>query len=75
MVKKDKENPLSKHDKDYNPDAWMDYDEDEYLYWIRLLTKRATMRTNTDKMKKDLYDAKNYMWMLEQYLEFILKEE
>ena len=65
---------IEEHQKDYFPDAWRDYDIEEYVSWISLLAKRSTHRNNVKKAKNDLEDARNYMWMLEQALEENFKE-
>lgn len=57
--------PIEKHQKDYREKAYMEYTEDELIMWVHLLTKRATHRKKSMKIKKDLYDAKNYISMLE----------
>ena len=65
--------PLDKYKKDYIEDAWMDYDIHEYVQWVSLLTRRATHRCKLDKAKKDIEDARSYLWMLEKALEEDLK--
>jgi len=55
---------LGKHQKDYKREAWKQYTAEELQWWVHLLTKRASHRTNEDKKKKDLYDASNYEGML-----------
>jgi len=62
------DNPIEKHKDKYFEDSWRDYNIDEYVEWVSLLTKRATHRSVLDKALKDLDDAKNYLWMLEQAL-------
>ena len=59
-------NRLEKHTPDYKSKAWKQYTISELGYWVHLFTKRATHRTNMVKAKKDLYDAKNYLVMMEQ---------
>jgi len=62
------------HKDDYYQYAYYDYDIDELCSWAHLLIKRATHRKNPDKMKKDIYDAKNYLDMLEEALETEIEE-
>lgn len=57
--------PIEKHQKDYRYKAYMEYTKEELVMWVHLLTKRATHRTSIKKIQKDLYDAKNYISMLE----------
>ena len=57
---------IKKHEKDYKPKAWEQYTLGELGMWVHLLTKRAEMRNNQVKKEKDLYDASNYRWMLQQ---------
>lgn len=52
------------HAQDYKHGAWRDYSTEELVMWIHLLEKRASHRTNEDKMHKDLHDAANYRDML-----------
>ena len=51
---------IKKHEPDYHPDAWMQYSIEELEWWVKLLTKRAEMRTDPVKKAKDLEDAANY---------------
>lgn len=59
---------IEPHQKDYQPDAWMMYSIDELGEWVHLLTKRASHRTNLEKAQKDLYDAQNYLNMMQEHL-------
>ena len=56
---------LKKHQNDYREGAWDEYTNEELEWWVRLLTKRATHRTNPEKKAKDLYDASNYQSILD----------
>jgi hypothetical protein len=60
---------IKDHEKDYKPEAWKNYTIAELGWWIHLLAKRSKHRNNQEKRKKDLYDASNYFWMLQQKLE------
>lgn len=53
------------HAKDYKNNAWDCYEPWELGMWVHLLTKRATHRTSVPKRQKDLYDAQNYLNMLQ----------
>jgi hypothetical protein len=57
---------IEKHQEDYKPEIWKQYTKEELEWWVKLLKKRATHRTNPEKRDKDLYDASNYEWMLKQ---------
>ena len=60
---------IEKHQKDYKTEAWKNYTIAELGWWVHLLTKRSEHRSNQEKREKDLYDASNYLWMLQQKLE------
>ena len=59
---------IAKHQADYKPDIWRNYTIEELGNWIHLFNKRATHRTNNERARKDLYDAKNYLWMIKENL-------
>ena len=59
---------LEGHQKDYKPKAWEVYSINELGMWVHLFSERAGHRDNNEKLRKDLYDAKNYLWMIEQNL-------
>jgi len=56
---------LNKHQKDYKPEAWKEYTFSELGNFVHLLAKRAGHRANPVKEAKDLYDAGNYLNMME----------
>lgn len=56
------------HEKDYKPEAWKNYTLSELGQWVHLLAKRAEMRTG-EKRAKDLYDARNYLAMMDAKLQ------
>jgi phenylalanine-4-hydroxylase len=56
---------IAGHAAKYAAHAWNDYTEEELAWWVRLLTKRAQMRTDEAKREKDLTDAANYQSMLD----------
>lgn len=54
---------IDQYQKDYRDGAWAEYSDEEYRWWVHLLTQRATHRTNQGKKIKDLTDARNYLLM------------
>lgn len=56
------------HERDYKQAAWQQYTLAELGDWVHLLAKRATHRSNDEKRKKDLYDARNYWAMMGEHL-------
>ncbi len=63
------ESPIEKHQPDYKENAWKQYELHELGYWVHLFVKRAGHRKDIEKARKDLYDAKNYLWMMQKKLE------
>ena len=61
------------HNSDYKAEGkvWEEYTTFELAMWSYLLRKRATMRTDAVKAKKDNYDADNYF---EMFYEMLQKE-
>lgn len=57
---------IENHETDYKTAAWMNYSIEELGQWVSLLNKRAQHRDNPEKARKDLYDAKNYLRMIEE---------
>ena len=51
----------------------MQYTNEELSWWVTLLTKRSQHRMSKKKALKDLDDAKNYLWMLTEKTNSILK--
>jgi len=64
---------IIKHDSKYNNNAWQDYSIQELGQWVHLLAKRATMRADADKRRKDLTDARNYWLMIGSHLDSLDK--
>ncbi len=60
---------LKAHEQDYKPQAWEQYSMQELGNWVHLLSTRAVHRSDTAKMKKDLYDARNYLAMMQAKLD------
>jgi len=60
---------LESHQANYKQGVWANYTDEEYMWWVRLYTQRATHRSNPVKRMKDLIDARNYLLM------WIAKEE
>jgi hypothetical protein len=61
-------NEIQNHAVDYNDRAWEQYSFEELGCFVHLLAKRAGHRFNPDKKKKDLYDARNYLSMMDAKL-------
>ena len=57
-------NRLDVHKPDYKSDSWEEYSFTELSNAIAFFSKRAGHRTNQEKLRKDLYDGKNYLTML-----------
>lgn len=64
---------IDQHASKYNNNAWQDYSVQELGQWVHLLTKRASMRADNEKKKKDLVDARNYWLMIGSHLESLEK--
>lgn len=62
---------IQKHEPDYKAQAWDQYTMFELGYWVHLLSTRATHRDNAEKAKKDLYDAQNYLDMMQSKLDAV----
>jgi hypothetical protein len=60
---------VAKHQADFKPEAWKDMSVIELATWVEQLTKRAARRANDAKRDKDLYDASNYLAMLQAKFE------
>ncbi|MGN6545752.1 MAG: hypothetical protein ACTHK7_11935 [Aureliella sp.] len=60
---------VAKHQPDFKPEAWKDMSFIELATWVEQLTKRAARRANNEKRDKDLYDASNYLAMLQAKFE------
>jgi hypothetical protein len=59
---------IQKHQPDYNDRAWEEYSFTELGNFVHLLAKRSGHRSNSEKKKKDLYDARNYLTMMDAKL-------
>lgn len=57
------------HQPDYKAKAWEMYSLAELGQWVHLLAKRAEHRQNKEKRDKDLYDAQNYLTMMQAKLD------
>ena len=49
--------------------AEQDYTLQELGYWVHLLATRSQHRSNPEKRAKDLYDAQNYLDMMQARLD------
>ena len=59
---------LKKHEIDYKQNAWENYSFQELGNWVHLLAMRALQRSTVEKKEKDLYDAQNYLNMMQTKL-------
>lgn len=53
------------HQDDYKDKAWCEYSLMELGWWVHLLVQRSSHRSNPKKRAKDLYDARNYLAMMD----------
>jgi hypothetical protein len=60
---------IAPHAGDYRPTAWHEYDLRELGAWVHLLVKRAGMRADPEKARKDLADAENYHAMMQAHID------
>lgn len=60
---------IKDHADDYADNAWTAYTLDELGHFVHLLAKRSTHRTDEAKRRKDIYDARNYLRMMEAHLD------
>lgn len=60
------------HTLDYKNNIWTEYTFQELADWVHLLSTRAQHRVPGPKQQKDLYDAQNYLNMMQAKLESIL---
>lgn len=56
---------LENHEEDYLKDSWKQYSMLELGNAVNHFSKRAFHRDNDEKMTKDMYDAKNYLLMMQ----------
>lgn len=59
---------IKTHQSEYKEQAWEAYTFAELGQWVHLLATRATHRKDASKREKDLYDAQNYLDMLQSKL-------
>lgn len=60
---------LAAHQSDYREGAWNEYTMFELGMWVHVLTTRAAHRTDPEKKAKDLYDAQNYLSVMQAKLD------
>src|SRR5271157_5417750 len=60
---------IKSHSVDYLDRSWEDYTFEELGQFVHLLAKRAGHRAETKKRQKDLYDAQNYLRMMQAKLD------
>ena len=59
---------IERHQANYKEGSWKLYTFVELGNWVHNLVKRAGNRKGLNKIAKDLHDAKNYLWMMEEKL-------
>ena len=59
---------LLKHEPEYRPQAWQEYTLEELGMWVHLFAKRARHRSSPEKKASDLYNAQNYLDMMQAFL-------
>jgi hypothetical protein len=62
-------NSIAPHAKDYQNNAWQQYTSLDLGMWVHLLVTRSQHRKDKAKAAKDLYDAQNYLNMLQEHIE------
>lgn len=65
---------IQPHQPEYKSQAWKAYTLAELGMWVHLFAKRAEHRQDMDKRRKDLYDARNYLKMMEAHLDELDRE-
>jgi hypothetical protein len=60
---------IKSHAADYIDRSWEDYTFEELGQWVHLFAKRSEHRKNPAKLQKDLYDAQNYLNMMQAKLD------
>jgi len=56
---------------DYKEGAWTEYSLAELGWFVHLLVQRSSHRANLEKRRKDLYDARNYLNMMDAQLDHL----
>ena len=57
------------HSTDYSSRSWCEYTPQELGQWVHLLLLRARHRVSPVKAEKDIYDAQNYLNMLQAHVD------
>lgn len=65
---------IKPHADDYFTDTWKKYTLEELGQWVSLLAKRSHHRLNKEKRTKDLYDAQNYLNMMQAHISALREE-
>jgi hypothetical protein len=60
---------LKEHAHKYHGGSWKEYTLAELGHWVHLFVKRAVHRSDSEKKKKDLHDARNYWRMMGAHLD------
>ena len=55
---------IKEHAPKYKDGSWRLYSFEELAQWVQLFSKRATHRSEFEKIQKDLTDAENYLAMM-----------
>ena len=59
---------IKEHADKYSDGAWKQYTPEQLAHWVINLGLRSGHRTDAEKAAKDKADAKNYLAMLEAWL-------
>lgn len=60
---------IKEHSSKYKNKSWENYTPEQLSHWVINMGIRATHRTEEHKAKKDIQDARNYLAMLEAWLD------
>jgi hypothetical protein len=60
---------IKPHSQDYKDKSWEDYELYELGWWVHLFVKRSQHRANVEKRNKDLYDAQDYLNIMQAKLD------
>lgn len=60
---------IKQHSDKYKNGSWEDYTPEQLAHWVINMGIRATHRSNREKARKDIEDARTYLSMLEAWLE------
>lgn len=66
---------IKPHEQKYYANAWDEYTLAELGWWVHLLAKRSSHRTDKDKKCKDIQDAQNYLSMMQAKLDGLKEKQ